>query len=42
MSTEQGWIGTPPPKTQWRDSHYSRTADRIAQAAAEDKDKNRR
>jgi hypothetical protein len=40
MSTERGWIvEPPPPQKDWRDSHYSRMADRIAardrEAAAE-------
>lgn len=38
MSVEKGWIGQPPPVEEWRDSHYSRTADRIA-ADNEDKKK---
>jgi hypothetical protein len=29
MSAERGWIGDPPPSVEWRDSHYSRQADRI-------------
>ena len=36
MSAEKGWIGEPQPVEKWHDSHYSRTADRIA---AEDKKK---
>jgi hypothetical protein len=36
--TEQGWIGDPQPVVEWRDSHYSRMADRIAaEQAAKDK-----
>jgi hypothetical protein len=30
MSAECGWIGEVPPVVPWRDSHYSRIADRIA------------
>jgi hypothetical protein len=30
MSAERGWIGDPQPSVEWRDSHYSREADRIA------------
>jgi hypothetical protein len=29
MSAERGWIGDPQPSVEWRDSHYSRQADRI-------------
>ncbi|HEY6649912.1 MAG TPA: hypothetical protein VI217_22730, partial [Mycobacterium sp.] len=29
MSSERGWIGDPQPSVEWRDSHYSRQADRI-------------
>lgn len=29
MSAERGWIGDPQPSAEWRDSHYSRQADRI-------------
>ena len=36
MSAEKGWIvEPPPPPTEWRDSHYSREADKIARIAAE-------
>jgi hypothetical protein len=28
MSAERGWIGDPQPPVEWRDSHYSRQADR--------------
>jgi hypothetical protein len=40
LSAERGWIvEPPPPQREWRDSHYSREADRIAardrEAAAE-------
>jgi hypothetical protein len=30
MSAERGWIGDPQPSLEWRDSHYSRQADREA------------
>lgn len=36
MSAEQGWIGEPQPTLQWHDSHYSRMADRIAEAQQDD------
>jgi hypothetical protein len=29
MSAERGWIGEPHPSEDWRDSHYSREADRL-------------
>jgi hypothetical protein len=29
MSAERGWIGDPQPSVEWRDSHYSRQADRM-------------
>jgi hypothetical protein len=29
MSAERGWIGDRQPSVEWRDSHYSRQADRI-------------
>jgi hypothetical protein len=29
MSAERGWIGDPQPAVDWRDSHYSRRADRL-------------
>ena len=29
MSAERGWIGDPQPSVEWRDSHYSRQADRV-------------
>ena len=29
MSAERGWIGDPQPSVEWRDSHYSRQADRL-------------
>jgi hypothetical protein len=29
MSAERGWIGDPQPSVEWRDSHYSRMADRL-------------
>ena len=28
MSAERGWIGEPQPKTEWRESFYSRQAKR--------------
>jgi hypothetical protein len=28
MSADRGWIGDPQPSVEWRDSHYSRQADR--------------
>jgi hypothetical protein len=30
MGAECGWIGDPPAPVEWRDSHYSREAERIA------------
>ena len=33
MSAERGWIGDPQPSVEWRDSHYSRQADREASKA---------
>jgi len=33
---DQGWIGEPQQQVQWRDSHYSRMADRIAQEQQDD------
>ncbi len=30
MSAERGWIGDPQAPVEWRDSHYSREAERIA------------
>jgi hypothetical protein len=32
MSAERGWIGDPQPAVEWRDSHYSRQADRLSTA----------
>lgn len=32
MSAERGWIGEPPPETEWLQSHYSRMADKIHEA----------
>jgi hypothetical protein len=29
MSADRGWIGDPQPSVEWRDSHYSRQADRL-------------
>jgi hypothetical protein len=29
MSAERGWIGDPQPPVQWRDSHYSRTLQKL-------------
>jgi hypothetical protein len=29
MSAERGGIGDPQPSVEWRDSHYSRQADRV-------------
>ena len=33
MSAERGWIGDPQPSVEWRESHYSRQADRLNTAA---------
>jgi hypothetical protein len=30
MNAERGWIASPQPKVEWRESHYSREAERIA------------
>ena len=35
MSAERGWISDPQPSAQWRDSHYSRQADRVNAGEAE-------
>jgi hypothetical protein len=29
MSAERGWIGDPQPPVEWRDSHYSRTLQKL-------------
>ena len=33
MNAERGWIGDPQPSVEWRDSHYSRQADRYSRQA---------
>ena len=36
MTARKGWVfDDPPPPSEWRDSHYSRTADRIAEQERE-------
>jgi hypothetical protein len=31
MSAERGWIGDPQPSVEWRDSHYSRTLQKLTE-----------
>jgi len=41
MSAERGWIGDPQPSVEWRDSHYSRTLQKlIGEIQAEQVEKN--
>jgi hypothetical protein len=40
MSAERGWIGDPQPSVEWRDSHYSRTLQKIEEIQAEQVEKN--
>ncbi len=41
MSSERGWRGDPQPSAEWRDSHYSRTLQKlIEEIQAEQVEKN--